>query len=154
MATLSGSLYSSCALTLVIAAALHAIPAQAADGMPEVQQQGDISYVTGGIGDEERSALEGMQQGYNLRITSTDDTGHFSGDDTRIVVSDLKQHGLLDVTGGPFFYAILPEGRYSVEGFSDGQSKKQAITIASGKPVDVHFSWPETITDTTHHLGE
>lgn len=130
---------------------LHAFPVRAlSEAMPAMQQQGNISYVSGGVGQEESSALESVKHNYNLRITSADKTGHFFGD-THVVVSDMQQHALLDTTGGPLFYASMPNGRYVVEGFSGGQSSKQTVTIASGKPASVHFSWNQEIADTTNY---
>ncbi len=128
----------------ITAVALHVCPAWAEDNLPEVQQQGSISYVSGGVGLEESEALEAVQHNYNLRIMSADRGGHFSGD-THIVVSDPQRHEVLDTTGGPLFYANLPNGRYVVEGSSAGQSKRQTVTIANGKAALVHFSWPQAI---------
>jgi hypothetical protein len=144
--------YLSYVLMVAAMATFYAIAVRAADeALPPVQQQGTISYVSGGIGQDESAALEAVQHNYNLRITSADKTGHFFGD-THVVVSDMHQHALLDTTGGPLFYATMPNGRYVVEGFSDnGQISKQTVTIANGKPARVHFSWNQEIADTTNY---
>jgi hypothetical protein len=131
----------------VVLAALSALPAWAADeNQLEVYQQGDISYVSGGIGKEERDALQATQANYNLRVMNADKTGHFSGD-TRIIIRDLQHNILLDVTSGPLFYANMPRGKYVVEGFINQQSKKQRVTIAKGKPALVRFMWLENMSD-------
>lgn len=127
-------------LTIITLAAFLPSPVWAEDSVLDVQQQGNISYVTGGIGEEESDALRATQGSYNLRIMNADKAGHFSGD-TRIVISDLQHNPLLDATSAPLFYANLPKGRYIVEGFIGEQSKKQIITIASGKTAHVRFLW-------------
>jgi hypothetical protein len=115
--------------------------------MPEAHQQGDVSYISGGIGSDETDAIEAVKESYNLRVTSADKTGHFRGD-TEIVIRDMKQNVLLDVTTqGPLFYAQLPNGRYIVEGISEDQSRKQTIRIANAKATRVHFSWPVSLVD-------
>jgi hypothetical protein len=127
------------ALVAAIVATVSIAPARANDALPPVQQQGNISYLSGGIGKEETDALEAVKRNYNLRITSADKTGHYSGD-IHIVITDQQNNIQLDTNGGPLFYANLPNGRYVVEGINDGLSKKQAITIADQKPVSVRFN--------------
>lgn len=139
--------YSMCALVVCGMAALNISVAQA--GI-EIQNQGNISYVTGGVGLDESDEMEAMRRSYNLRITSADKSGHFFGD-TRIVVSDSRHHRLLDVTGGPLFYVNLPNGNYTVEGFTGMQSKKQTVTIAGGKSVNIHFSWQQNFADANNN---
>ena len=128
-------------LAMIVLAALASTPAMAVDG-PEVHQQNDISYVSGGIGDEEQARLEAVKKDYNLHVMNADKIGHFTGD-IRIVITDLEHNTLVDATGGPIFYANLPNGRYIVEGFSPKLSKKETITIAAGKPAHVRFLWPQ-----------
>lgn len=137
-------------LAFLALAALSASPVWADDNPLEVQQQGNISYVTGGIGKDESDALRVTQANYNLRIMNADKSGHFSGD-TRIVISDLQHNALLDAISGPLFYANLPKGKYIVEGYGQEQMKKQTVTIANGKSAHVRFVWPEDMSDTLNH---
>jgi hypothetical protein len=139
--------YRSYMLVLVVAVALVAMPAFAQSQMPEAHQQGDIVYISGGIGADETAAIESVKGDYNLNVTSADKTGHFRGD-TEIVIRDMKRNVLLDVTAqGPLFYANLPNGRYTVEGISNDQTRKQTVRIISGKTARVHFSWPVSLVD-------
>lgn len=132
---------------LAIAITLGASSAWAQPQMPEAHQQGDIIYISGGIGADETAAIESVKGDYNLNVTSADRTGHFRGD-TEIVIRDMKQNVLLDVTAqGPLFYAKLPNGRYIIEGISEDQSKQQTIRIANGKHAYIHFSWKQTVMD-------
>lgn len=126
----------------ILAAALHVTAAHAEDmAAVPVQRQGDVAYVSGGIGDEERTALKTMRSDYNLRVTSADNTGHFSGD-TRLIVSDAQNNKVLDTSGGPLFYVNLPDGRYRVEAYNeDGSRKTQAVNISNGKTANVQFRW-------------
>lgn len=114
------------------------------------QQQGNISYVTGGFGKDESDAIRATQANYNLLVMNADKTGHFSGN-TRIVISDLRHNPLLDTTSGPLFYANLPKGRYIVEGYLGKQSRKQTIKIATGRSAHVRFVWPEDMSDTLNY---
>jgi hypothetical protein len=132
--------YSHVLMALTVTA-LHITPAWAEDVL-EVHHAGAISYIAGGIGEDEMNALAAAKQDYNLHIMNADKTGHFSGD-VRIVISDLKSHVLLDTSDGPLFYANLPKGKYIVEGFSEQHHNSKHVTITSSKPTRVHFVWPQ-----------
>jgi hypothetical protein len=137
-------------LAIMALAIFSATPVMADENPLEIYQQGNISYISGGIGDDEKAQLEATQSSYNLRIMNADKTGHFSGD-TRIVISDLQHNILLDATSGPIFYANLPKGKYIIEGFSDGQSKKKTINISSSKAAHIRFIWPEEAASTDNY---
>jgi hypothetical protein len=126
------------------------VSAWADDDVLEVHEQNAISYVSGGVGDDEKAQLESAQHNYNLRIMNADRSGHFSGD-IRILISDSQHNLLLDATSGPLFYANLPKGHYIIEGYAGLESKKETVTIAAGKPARVRFMWPEEIEQTNNY---
>lgn len=125
------------------AALLYAFAASAAD-LPQAEQAGDITYITGGIGDEERDALKSVESNYNLHVISTGiaaaGPGAFVGD-THITIHNRQGDELLSTDAGPIFYASLPPGHYVVEGEHRGETSKRNITIVSGKLQRVQFSW-------------
>jgi hypothetical protein len=108
--------------------------------LPPPQQIGSITFITGGIGDEERDAMETVRKDYNLSVMSAATSGAFTGD-TRIVIRDQSGEELLQADAGPLFYADLPAGRYVVEGYSDGQIKQQPVTITPDKRQHIRFNW-------------
>ena len=122
------------ALTLHVSYAL-------ADDLPDVQQEGNITYITGGIGDDEKMALEAVRVNYNFQLLSAYTTGEYTGD-THITLSDMNGNYVMDSDAGPLFYAQLPVGRYEVEATSGGEIKKQIVTIRRGKTSSVTFRWP------------
>ncbi len=123
---------------MALSASISAGLAQTA--LPPAQQAGAITYITGGIGDEERDALEAVKSDYTLSIISAGAAqGAFSGD-THISIS-RKNEELLSVDAGPIFYAMLPPGRYRVTATSRDQIRSQTITIIAGKQASLHFSW-------------
>jgi len=131
---------SLCVTAAFFAMALHSSGVMASN-LPEVQQTGDITYVTGGIGDEERNALKAVRHDYNLHILSAAGaSGEYPGD-THICIFDNHNHKLLDTDADPFFYAKMPAGHYVVEESSGGQSKKQSIVMSAGTPVNITFRW-------------
>jgi len=116
-----------------------------------VHREGDVSYVTGGIGMEERETLEAMQKDYNVRIVSSEMSGDYL-DATPIVISDSAKHEVVHASAGPLFYAQLPAGRYKVRSSNDGQDQTQDIVITKNSPpVRIHFSWKASVADITPH---
>jgi len=127
-------------LAATLATMLYVPCVQADYTAAEPQKEGSITYITGGIGDEEREVLKSVKNDYNLSIMSAGTSGAFVGD-THIVIHDRTGQEVLNTDAGPLFYAKLPAGRYIVEGTSEGQTRKQAINVASHQPAHVHFSW-------------
>lgn len=130
-------IFAAVVATLISSPALANVDS---DFLPDVQQQGEIYYLTGGIGDEETSAIESEKSDYNLHIMNADKQGHFAGY-PHIVIKDMHQNELVDADGGPLFYAKLPKGRYVVEGSSNDQVQKKVVTISENKPTRLHFTW-------------
>jgi hypothetical protein len=127
-------------LTALVITLLSASPVRASDPMLEVQHQGNVSYVSGGVGSDERTELESTRSNYNLRILSSSTSGHLSGD-VHVVVTDQHKREVLNTTGGPIIYAHLQDGRYTVEGFRGGESRKKLVNIMHGKSIPVRFIW-------------
>jgi hypothetical protein len=100
----------------------------------------DVTYITGGVGEEEREALHADEKNYNLHIMSASKSGEFVGD-THLVIRDHKGEVLVDALAGPLFFASLPAGVYTIEASSEGQFKKQSIRIDDHKVSYMHLSW-------------
>ena len=132
--------YLPSVMSIALIAALNSSPVLADNFLPDVQQQGEIYYITGGIGDEETSAMQSERGDYNLQIMNADKQGHFSGY-PHIIITDMQHNELLNADSGPLFYTNLPSGRYIVEGSSMGQTKSQNIVISGAKTSHVRFVW-------------
>lgn len=132
---------SNCILAMAVVAVLQNSPAWAEDNfLPDIQQQGDIYYITGGIGTEETQAMQSERSNYNLQIMSADKAGHFNGY-PHIIITDLQNNELVSSEGGPLFYVNMPKGKYIVQGFVGEQSQKQNITITGKKITYLRFVW-------------
>jgi len=107
--------------------------------LPQAQQSNAITYITGGIGDEEREALKSVRSDYNLHVISAVKDGAFEGDST-IAIFNRKGEEMLQTTMGPLFYAKLPPGSYTLVARNENEQLRKQFTM-SGKPVDVAFYW-------------
>ena len=103
-------------------------------------RNGNVYYITGGIGEEEQNYLESIQHKFNVRVTSSDSFGAYIGD-THVQVRDGFGQLIIESDAGPLFYIYLPDGKYEIDTTIEGKTKKKKIKAADGKTKLVHFSW-------------
>lgn len=122
------------------AQSLETPQADAAQDSPQPVQTSAIAYITGGIGDEEREAMDAVKTNYNLHLTSAMATGSFvSG--TRLKITGGKKNVVLDTAIGPIFYAKLAAGTYTLEGFFEGQTRNETVLVPAKGAALVRFGW-------------
>lgn len=132
------------ASTALLLAALPAYAGPADDAMNqtayvvEEQQEGDIMYMSGGIGDEERTYMEGLRKNYNLHITSANKNGAFRGN-TNIIIYDKTGDELLNTQADPIFYAKLPKGSYKIVAKSRNHTVTKNVTVGK-KPANIDIA--------------
>ncbi len=109
----------------------------------KVMQAGGIGYINGGIGDEETRQVHAQAGNYNLHIMLSDPKGEYiSNVHVRVLGGEAA---VLDVAdAGPYLYAKLPQGSYTLETTSPGQPPKQeAITIGATGTVKKHILYDQ-----------
>ena len=103
----------------------------------------EVNFVTGGVGEEERAAIEASREDYNLYVTSTA-AGAFTGD-VRVVIRQFvgsTSEEVLDVVAGPLLYVKLPAGNYSLEASLGERVQRQAFSIrAKAKASRIVLNW-------------
>jgi hypothetical protein len=101
----------------------------------EVQTAGGITYITGGVGDEEVAQLKATEKEYNLHILMSAPGGAFISD-VSLHIADASGKEVLASDGvGPYFYAKLPVGAYTIVLTSEGESKKLPVKIKDNSNV-------------------
>jgi len=108
--------------------------------LPQPVQAGNVRYITGGVGDEERDALEAAKKDYNLHITTVNTSGEFL-EDTQVTITNRQGEEVLKTPAGPMLYVDLPAGAYTVEATSGGETKKQHVTVGPHKSASVYLRW-------------
>jgi len=106
----------------------------------EAQQQGNITFVSGGAGGEDRDALKQVENQYNLRLLFAARNGDYLAN-IAVTLSDARGNAVLDtIADGPIFYARVPPGRYRLTVSNQGQSQSRDISIRNGA-VRQDFYW-------------
>jgi hypothetical protein len=106
------------------------------------QTQGDVTFVSGGIGEDEHKALRAIQNQYNLHLTfAVKGSGEYvSG--AKVKIEDAKGHVFLDTTtNGPTLLVQLKPGHYKVSADRDGHviAEEVATPTKHGTAVVFHF---------------
>jgi hypothetical protein len=110
-----------------------------------VQSSGGATFITGGIGDEEEAQLKSTAGQYNLRLMMTAPGGEYVSDINLRLLNAQGQQVVAINDAGPYFYANVPPGAYTVE-MSSAQSGNKALKVnvpASGA-YRQHIAFAET----------
>jgi hypothetical protein len=127
-------------LLTLAAAGAHAQPLA-------VQQQGAVRFVTGGVGMEERAALDAMRADFNVRLTlAVKGTGAYLAD-VEVAVSDAQGASVLKTLAtGPKVYARLAPGAYSVTAAYSGKSQTKRLPVPARGSTEIAFYWDDPST--------
>lgn len=112
--------------------------------LPKVQTQGDISYVSGGIGEDESRAMKRELKSWPLYIEFSE---YFDNQDLWVAqvylrILDLKGKTLFDTTvDGPMFLGKLPPGNYELLATYQGVTQSRKILIVDGETLHVSMNW-------------
>jgi len=122
----------ACALAL----ALGSRPARADDLV--IRTMGPVSYVCGGIAEDERAALTAQQKNYNLGVQFTQGAeGEYLSDVAVRLLRDGQEVASFR-SGGPRCLIRAPEGSYSIEGTYKGEAR--TVKVSTGTR-DAQLRW-------------
>lgn len=100
-----------------------------------------ITYLSGGIGVDERDALRARAIDYNLRLSFAEKTGHYLSD-VEVVIRDATGTTVLEaVSQGPWFFVKLPVGRYTVMATAIGKTYQQGASVRAAGQTQLNFYW-------------
>ncbi|MCC8394093.1 carboxypeptidase regulatory-like domain-containing protein [Paraburkholderia sp. MMS20-SJTR3] len=110
-------------------------------GLPQVQQQGDVSYVSGGVGQDESRALQAAQSEWPLTLRFTGPTSNFLAD-VQVRIVDAHDGEVLNTTSrGPFMLVRLHPGRYTVHAKYNDREQTHTVTVPAHGNVKSAFVW-------------
>lgn len=101
----------------------------------------NVKYMSGGVGLEERNAMESQSaKGYDLKLVFAITPGNYLSD-IEVKINDQAGKPVISAqSNGPWFYADLPKGNYTVVATSDGVRKTHKVTVNGGLQ-RVAFHW-------------
>lgn len=133
---------AACAVSVFALAAPSPAPGAEQTQAPAVRHQGDIAYVSGGIGDDEARALRAMASRFNVHLEFYNEANGEALSDVTLVVTDGEGKRLLRaVTTGPLLFIRMPAGRYSAHATYQGVTRSHDFR-AQAAPVKHVFRLP------------
>ena len=113
--------------------------------LPPLKTQGEIHYVTGGIGETEYIALRQAQFKFPLalefiRRAADHDDAHVADVDV-VVIDDHGVEVLAVRTDGPYLLAKLPDGDYTVRATYFGHTLERDVRVAAAASARVALVW-------------
>ena len=110
-------------------------------GLPQIQQQGDVSFVSGGVGLDESKALRQAESQWPLSLRFTGPSAEFLAD-VRVRVVDAHNSEVLNTTSrGPYMLVRLRPGHYTVHAQYKDQDQSKAVTVPAKGTVKSAFYW-------------
>lgn len=130
-------------LSLVLSCILFSFQV-AADSVLKPQTQGEVTFVSGGVGGDERNAMQALRADYNLSLLfSVQGSGEYLSE-VKVSITDKNGNTFLDtVSDGPMLLASLKPGHYTVTAEVDGQVAHKKATVVGNKRTSLSFIWPQ-----------
>jgi hypothetical protein len=119
------------------------LPAAYAD-MPPIKKQGDIQYVTGGVGQSESDSMKAAEKDYSLSMVFVQRMGseNVYTADIPVTITDSKGATVLQATtSGPYMLVQLPPGTYKIKSTNNGKELERDATIGRGSHSRAVFEW-------------
>lgn len=132
-------------------AVAFSLPVMAADGVdrfaepnaPRLIAAADsnvYAIASGGIGDEDRSAMEAQARQYSMRMIFSESNGQYIvADHVSVTRRGAEVMSVNDV--GPLVYAQMPPGQYALTVTYKGVTQTRNVNVGT-KAGDVHMVWP------------
>lgn len=125
----------------------HALAA--AQGLPPMQQSGNVSYVSGGVGLDESKAFLRHKSEFPLAVEIYAREGgrevYTAG--AEVAISDSQGREILQTQAdGPFLFAEVPAGRYAIEVTRDGQTRRAHASVQPGRSARSVFVFDSSAT--------
>ncbi len=129
------------ALARFVMASVMLILPGLASGDLEVHDQDGVSYVSGGVGSDERRMLQAMSGQFNLKLTMTMNDGHFVSD-IRVRIQNSDGRTLVDtVADGPILFAQLAPDTYNVSCTLDSTTLNQTANVGGRGQQQLTFAF-------------
>ncbi|MDE1183167.1 carboxypeptidase regulatory-like domain-containing protein [Paraburkholderia sp.] len=110
-------------------------------GLPQVQQQGDVSFTSGGVGLDESKALLSAQSHWPLSLRFTGPGSDYLSD-VHVKIVDAHNGEVLNTASrGPYMLVKLRPGRYTVHAQYKDADQSRSVTVPAKGTAKAAFHW-------------
>ncbi|AOK17624.1 carboxypeptidase regulator [Burkholderia cepacia] len=129
------------AVAAALAAGLAAGAYAQSDGLPAARQQGDVTFVSGGVGQDESTAFQRNEAQWPLALRFTGKGGEFLADVHVRIVDGKGDEVLKTDARGPYMLVKVPPGRYTVHASYQGKDETRSVTVTAKGSARQAFTW-------------
>jgi len=99
-----------------------------------------VKYLTGGVGLSERTHMQEMATDYNVKMVFADSAGAYLAN-VGVDIQNSNGNNLVQTySNGPWFFAELPAGQYTITVTHDGKTKTRKVLVGKGSQEEIfHF---------------
>ncbi|ASW03506.1 hypothetical protein [Paraburkholderia aromaticivorans] len=112
-----------------------------AQSLPQPASQNGVSYITGGVGQDEVQAFRAAAPRYNLRMTFASKAGSYLSDVDVTITSGAGRRVLTVRTEGPFLFVRLPAGRYQIGAQRRHITETRRVQVPARGGAELRFYW-------------
>jgi hypothetical protein len=115
----------------------------------KIQRQGEYTFITGGIGDDERSFLEVQAPKYPIQLVIRNNGQLIDNKEILIRVKNVSGELMVEAKAlGPFFYINPPaSGRFTLEAQMGAQSITMTKDLVGRRYLNLVFDFTSPKTD-------
>jgi len=106
---------------------------------PEPVTHNGVTYVTGGVGQDESAAIRAMAPDFNLRVRFTTDRGEYLSGVDVIIRSASGATMVALKSDGPFLFVRLAPGHYRISVGTERSIENRWITVPPRGAAEVDF---------------
>jgi hypothetical protein len=110
-------------------------------GLPQIERQGAVEYISGGVGLDESTALKREAHHWPLSLRFTGPTSDYLTDVHVRIVGPRGADMFNADSIGPYLLVRLPPGRYMVYASYEGQEVKRAVSVSAQPGARADFHW-------------
>lgn len=111
-------------------------------GSIKIEDYRGIRYLSGGIGEGERAELNALSNQFNLRLLfAMQGSGNYLADIRVNILDSRGEVALSAESNGPWFFAQLPPGTYTIEVSIPDQLQRQTVRIEGSRQSQLNFYW-------------
>ncbi len=111
-------------------------------GSIKIEDYRGIRYLSGGIGEGERAELNALSNQFNLRLLfAMQGSGNYLADIRVNILDSRGEVALSAESNGPWFFAQLPPGTYTIEVSIPDQLQRQTVRIEGSRQYQLNFYW-------------
>lgn len=136
--------YIAIALLLLAVLAIMSLPTKTYGQLPQPLQDGNITYISGGVGEDEAKAIKAEAKNWPLNIEFSQYLESHDAwvSQVYLTILDAKGGAIFEAKlDGPMFLAKLPTGNYQIVATYEGVTKTQKVQIIAGRSVYVPINW-------------